>query len=66
MSSCPYYLIFNSQLNLSDDIVDLYYRVYATADGERVAHLYLCWELEQRAWEKYGGPNGLKAMYNQL
>jgi len=50
-------------LNVKDDIEDLCYkeRVIPYNDKTFIAHDYLCSELEHRAWEKWGGPEGLKA-----
>ncbi|KAF4616378.1 hypothetical protein D9613_008456 [Agrocybe pediades] len=47
----------------ADDIVDLCYRKRAVKfsdHGEHIAHDYLASELERRAWEKFGGPEGLR------
>ncbi|KAF9546521.1 hypothetical protein CPC08DRAFT_716009 [Agrocybe pediades] len=47
----------------ANDIVDLCYRkrpVKVNDQKEHIAHDYLASELERRAWEKYGGPEGLK------
>ncbi|KAF9539176.1 hypothetical protein CPC08DRAFT_717469 [Agrocybe pediades] len=53
-------------LNVEDDIVDLCFVVKETTVKQRTVHLYLCRELERRAWEKYGGPTGLEAARKRL
>ncbi|KAF9546519.1 hypothetical protein CPC08DRAFT_769634 [Agrocybe pediades] len=58
---CPKGQIFD---RFCGDIVDLCFLAKQTnLPGQKTAHLYLCWELERRAWEKYGGPNGLRAAH---
>lgn len=62
---CTFPLLFqNLVLTISQlddiDIIDLCW-IEGPIIMYRPSHLYLLREAERRAWEKYGGPQGLKA-----